>query len=131
MSLRTTVIIAGLAAALGSGNALAQPYSQEAPPPGQQMPYGHHGHHHGMLDLIRQEVAAGRISHREGTLLERKIQEMKAERRAERQARYENMQGRGGYGPGYGQGNYAQGNYQQGNYQQGNYPPPPSQQPPR
>jgi hypothetical protein len=109
MNLKTTAIAAGLAAALGTGGALAQSYSQESPAPAQQMPYRHHhGHHHGMRALIGEEVAAGRISHKEGALLERKIQEMKAERRAERQAR----------------------NGNQGNYEQGN-PPPPSQQPPR
>ena len=116
MSLRTTAIVAGLAAALGTSGALAQSYSQESSPPAQQMPYRHHhGHHHGVLALIREEMAAGRISHKEGTLIEQKIKEMKAERRAERQARTESRQG--SYG--------SQGNYQQGN------PPPPSQQPPR
>jgi hypothetical protein len=118
MNLKTTALATGLAAALGTGGALAQSYSQESPPPAQQMPYGHHhGHHHGVLALISEEMQAGRISHKEGTLLERKIKEMKAERRAERQARNESRHG--DYG--------SQGNYQQGNPP----PPPPSQQPPR
>jgi len=116
MSLRTTAIVAGLAAALGTGGALAQSYSQETQPPAQQMPSRHHhGHHHGVLALIMEEVRAGRISQKEGTLLEQKFKELKAERRAQRQARSESRQG--SYG--------SQGNYQQGN------PPPPSQQPPR
>lgn len=115
MSLRTTAIVAGLAAALGTGGALAQSYSQDSAPSAQQMPYRHHhGHHHGVIALISQEVQAGRISHKEGALLERKITEMKAVKRAERQARYESRRGDGN----------------PGNYQQGN-PPPPSQQPPR
>jgi hypothetical protein len=50
-------------------------------------------------------MTAGRISQKEGTLLVQKMKEMKRERHAERQARYEGMQGRGSYGPGYGQGN--------------------------
>ena len=42
MSLRTTAIVAGLAAALGSSDALAQGYSQSPPPaPPQQMPSRH------------------------------------------------------------------------------------------
>jgi len=119
MSMKTTLIVAGLAAALGTGGAVAQSYS-ESPPPSQQMPYGHHhGHHHGVLALIREEMSAGRISRKEGSLLETKIKAMKAERRAERQARYEGTQG------GYGRGGYGQGNTEQGNY------PPPSQQPPQ
>jgi hypothetical protein len=108
MNLKTTAIAAGLAAALGTTGAIAQSYSQESPPPAQQMPYRHHhGHHHGVLALIGAEVDAGRISHKEGTLLERKIKEMKAERRAERQARYESRQDNGN------PGNSEQGNPQQ------------------
>jgi hypothetical protein len=117
MNFKTTAIAAGLAAALGTGGALAQSYSQESPAPAQQMPYRHHGHHHGVLALISAEVAAGRISHKEGMLIERKIHEMKAERRAERQARYESRQG-----------NIGNQGYEQGNNPP---PPPPSQQPPR
>jgi hypothetical protein len=113
MNLKTTLLVGGLAAALGTGAAFAQSYSG-SPPPSQEAPYGHHhgGHHRGVLALISEEVSAGRISQKEGTLLEKKIKEMKREHRAERQARYEGMQGRGSYGQGYGQGN-----------------PPPSQQP--
>lgn len=114
MNLKATLIAGGLAAALGTGAAFAQSYSETPPPPSQQAPYGHHHKGgHAVLALIREEVLAGRISQKEGTLLEQKIREIKRERRAERQARYESMQGRGGYGPGYGQGN----------------PPPPPSQP--
>jgi len=95
MNLKATLIAGGLAAALGAGAAFAQPYS-DSPPPQQGAPYAHHHHGgHGVLALIREEVTAGRISQKEGTLLEQKIKEMKREKRAERQAR---MQG-------YGQGN--------------------------
>ena len=117
MNLKTTAIAAGLAAALGTGGAaFAQSYSQDNQPPSQQAPYGQHygHHHHGIRALIREEVNAGRISHKEGALLEQKVREMKAERRAEKQARM--------------QGDYGRGNYGQGGYEQGNYPPP-SQQP--
>lgn len=95
MNLKATLIAGGLAAALGAGAAFAQSYS-DSPPTSQQQPYGHRHHGgHGVLTLIQEEVSAGRISQNEGTLLEKKIKEMKRERRAERQAR---MQG-------YGQGN--------------------------
>jgi hypothetical protein len=110
MNLKSTLIASGLAAALGTGAAFAQSYSNNPPP--SQPPYGrhHHGHHHGVMALIREEVGAGRISQKEGTLLEMKIKEMKRERHAERQARREGMEDEGrGYGP----------------------PPPPSQQPPK
>lgn len=108
MNLKATLIAGGLAAALGTGAALAQNYSENPPPPAaQQGPYGHHHlHGHGVLALIREEMSAGRISQKEGTLLEAKIKEIKREKRAERQARYEGMQDRGSYGQGYGQGNY-------------------------
>jgi transposase len=100
MNFRTTAIVAGLAAALGTGAAFAQSYS-DSPPSSQQAPYArHHGQHHGVLALIREEVSAGRISRDEGAALEQRIKAMKAERRAQRQARYQGMQG------GYGQGNY-------------------------
>jgi hypothetical protein len=93
MSLKTTLIVGGLAAVLGTSAAFAQSYSG-SPPPSQAAPYGHHrGHHHGVLALIREEVNAGRISQTEGTLLEQKIMEMKRERHAERQARNQGMQG--------------------------------------
>src|SRR5438067_4223948 len=41
MSLRTTAIVSGLAAALGTGGALAQSYSQSPAPPTQQAPPTH------------------------------------------------------------------------------------------
>jgi hypothetical protein len=113
MNFRTTAIVVGLAAALGTGAAFAQSYSQDYASPQQQAPYGHqHRHQHGVLALIREEVRAGRIGHKEGTLLEQRIKEMKAERKAARQARYEG--GQGSYGRSYGEGSY---------------PPPSSQQP--
>lgn len=107
MNLRNTALAAGAIAVLGAGLALAQPAPQGAPeqsgpaqgyqgyqgpPPGYQGGYqGNHAmwhhHHHGVLALIREEVNAGRISKKEGSLLERKIREIHAERRAERQAR--------------------------------------------
>ena len=97
MDIRKTAIVAGLAAVLGTGAAFAQSYSQDYQ---QQTPYGHqHRHHHGAMALIREEVRAGRISHNEGALLEQKIKEMKAERKAQRQGRYEG--GQGSYGQGY------------------------------
>src|SRR5579864_4037535 len=88
MNLKKTLIVGGLAAVLGTGAAFAQQSYSENPP--QAAPYHQHRHHHGALALIREEVAAGRISRKEGTLLEQKIREMKRERREERQAR---MQG--------------------------------------
>lgn len=104
MNLRTTLIAGGLVAALGTGAAFAQSYSESAPPQ-QQMHYGHHHRHgHGVMALIREEVSAGRISQKEGTLLETKIKEMKRERRAERQARREGMESHG-HGSAYDQGN--------------------------
>jgi hypothetical protein len=102
MDIRKIAIVAGLAGALGTSAAFAQSYSQGYPSQ-QQAPYGrHHGHRHGAIALIREEVRAGRISQKEGALLEQRIKEMKAERKAERQARYEGGQGS------YGQGNYPQ-----------------------
>ena len=105
MDLKSTLIAGGLVAALGTGAAFAQSYSNSPP---QQAPYGrhHHGRHHGVMALIREEVGAGRISQKEGALLETKIKEMKRERHAERQARREGMEGEGrGYGPPPNQGN--------------------------
>jgi len=102
MNFRTTAIAAGLATLLGTGAAFAQSGPNYPPPPMEAT--HHHHHHHGVLALIQDEVAAGRISHKEGALLVEKIRAMKAERRAERQARYQGMQGQGG---------------------NGNYPPPP------
>lgn len=86
MNLKATLIAGGLAAALCTGAAFAQNYSQNAPA-AQQAPYGHHHRGmHGVMGLIREEVDAGRISQKEGTLLMEKIKEMKQARRAERQA---------------------------------------------
>lgn len=113
MNLKKTLIAGGLAAVLGTGAAFAQQSYSENPPPPQAAPYLQHRHHHGVRALIREEVAAGRISRKEGSLLEQKIREMKRERREERQARMQGEYGRGAYG--------------QGNYQHGNYPPPPQQ----
>jgi hypothetical protein len=73
-------------AALGTGAAIAQSYGN-APAP-QQAPYAHRHGHHGIRALIREEVQAGRISHEEGMLLEQKIRELKAERRAQKQGNY-------------------------------------------
>ena len=110
MSLQTTAIAAGIVAVLGAGVALAQPAPQGPPPqsgsyqgyqggyqgpsPGQQgMHQGRHGHHHGVMSLIKEEVRAGRISQKEGALLEHKIRELHAERRAERAAREQGERG--------------------------------------
>jgi hypothetical protein len=102
MSLKTTAIVIGLATALGAGTAFAQQgpqggYYSEGPAPYQQAPgqRAQHRHHHGVLGLIRAEMSAGRLSKKEGTLLETKIRELHAEKRAEREARY------GGEGQGY------------------------------
>ena len=87
MDIRKTAIVAGLAGVLVTSTAFAQSYSQDYAQ--QQALYGHqHRHHHGAIALIREEVRAGRISQKEGALLEQKIKEMKAERKAERQGRY-------------------------------------------
>ncbi|HEX3430823.1 MAG TPA: hypothetical protein VHT03_08050 [Rhizomicrobium sp.] len=117
MNLRTTAMATGLAALLGTGAAFAQS-DAEYPAPSQQMSQQEHHHHgrHGVLALIREEVNAGRISHKEGMLLVEKISAMKAERRARREARYQGRQGSEGRG-------------QAASYGQGNYPPPPAQQP--
>jgi len=93
MNLKTTAIAAGLAAALGTGAAFAQSYSDNPPPSQQQIHGRHQGLHHGIRALIREEVNAGRISQQEGALLEQKIKEIKAERRAQKQSRYEGVQG--------------------------------------
>jgi hypothetical protein len=115
MNLKKTLIVGSLAAVLGTGAAFAQQSYSENPPPSQAAPYQQHRHHHGVLALVREEVTAGRISRKEGMLLEQKIREMKREKREERQARMQGEYGRGAYG--------------QGSYQQGGYPP--SQQPPQ
>lgn len=103
MNLKATLIAGGLAAALGTGVAFAQDYSENPPAP-QQAPYRHHHHGHAIAALIQEEVNAGRISQKEGALLVQKIKELKREKRAERQARNTGMQGRGSYGQGYDQG---------------------------
>ena len=104
MFIKTTAMAVGLAAVLGAGSALAQPAPQGAPEQGYQGGYqgpppgyqgGDHGsyehrhmHHHGVKALIREEAGAGRISQKEAALLMHKIEQMHAEKRAERQARY-------------------------------------------
>ena len=104
MFIKTTVMAVGLAAILGAGSALAQPAPQGAPeqgyqggyqgpPPGyqggDQGSYEHrHMHHHGVMALIKEEARAGRISQKEAALLERKIHELHAQKRAQREARY-------------------------------------------
>lgn len=96
MNLRTTAIALVVTVALGTGAALAQPtpqsgaydhgqgYSQQNS--GQQ-PYRQHRHRHGVVALLREEMSAGRLSQKEGTLLMEKIKQMHAEKRAEREAR--------------------------------------------
>jgi len=97
MNLKTTGIVLGVVAALATGAAFAQPapqpgsydqsqgYYQQAP--GQRVQYQHR-HRHGVVALLEEEMSAGRLSHKEGSLLIRKIKELHAERRAEREARY-------------------------------------------
>jgi len=99
MNLRTTAIVAGLAAALGTGTAFAQSYAQGYPPSAPQAPYP--DHQGGVLALIQDEVRAGRISVDEGNLLEQQIRQMKAERRAERQGAVQGSQGNYGGPEGY------------------------------
>lgn len=101
--------LAGAGALLCAGAALAQnapqqgPYDQgppqgyyqQMPPqqmPPQQMQAMHR--HRGALEIIRDEIRAGRLSEKEGTLIARKIKEVRMERREERQARLN-----GQYGP--------------------------------
>jgi len=66
---------------LGAGAACAQPYQQSGPPQ-----YAHQHRHFGAVSLIKEEMHAGRISQREGDFLVKKIHEMHAEKRAEREA---------------------------------------------
>lgn len=99
MSLRATAIATGVAAILGTGAAFAQPAPQGGPyeqgpgpyqpPPSayQQAPYQHR-HHHSMISIIREEMKAGRLSHKEGALLVEKIKQLRVERREEREARH-------------------------------------------
>lgn len=101
MNLKTTGVALGVIAALATGAA----YAQSAPPPGaydqgqgyyQQAPgqqmRSQHRHRHGVVALLKEEMSAHRLSEKEGSLLIRKIKELHAERRAEREARY-NEQG--------------------------------------
>lgn len=105
MIIKTTAMAAGLAAILAAGAALAQgapgqdyqggyqgpPPSQgyQGPSSGYQGSYQYAGrHHHGVMALIKEEARAGRISQKEAALLERKIHEMHAQKRAQREARY-------------------------------------------
>jgi hypothetical protein len=103
MKFATTIVVAGLTAALGAGAAFAQSgpegssYQQGL---NQQDSYGQapyqqgpgrpasHRQHPGFLMLVKEEMRAGRISQNEGSLLIKKIHEIWASRRAEREARY-------------------------------------------
>ncbi|HTT82632.1 MAG TPA: hypothetical protein VMF67_04050 [Rhizomicrobium sp.] len=94
MHFRTTALALGVTAALGTGAAFAQPapqpdqgagYQQESP--SQPRLHKHH-HRHSIVALLEDEMSAGRLSHKEGTLLIEKIKQLHAERRAERQARF-------------------------------------------
>jgi hypothetical protein len=114
MILKTTKMLAaalGAAVAMGGTAALAQgaPYQpgpsdqgqyQQGPyqqSPNEQGPYGQapsaapyrpsHHHHLGIAAVIRSEMGAGRISKGEGSFLLKKIREIHAERRAQREAR--------------------------------------------
>lgn len=105
MTIKTTAMAAGLAAIFAAGSALAQgapgrdyqggyqgaPPSQgyQGPPPGYQGSRHAHMHHHAhaVIALIKDEARAGRISNKEAALLEQKIKQLHAEKRAERQAR--------------------------------------------
>jgi hypothetical protein len=96
MNLKTTGIALGVTAALAAGAAFAQPapqpgaydqsqgYHQQAPA---QQGHHQHRHHHGVVALLKEEMSAGRLSQKEGTLLVQKIKQMHAEKRAEREAR--------------------------------------------
>jgi hypothetical protein len=92
MNLRTTVIALGITAVLGTGAAFAQSspydrgqgYSQQN---AEQQPYHQHRHRHGVVALLREEMSAGRLSQKEGTLLMEKIKQLHAEKRSEREAR--------------------------------------------
>jgi hypothetical protein len=74
---------------MGAGAALAQTGGQQGGPyadtEGAQ--YGNAPHRHfGAVALIREEMKAGRIGEREGSFLIRKIHELRAQRREQRQA---------------------------------------------
>jgi hypothetical protein len=97
MNLKTTGIALGVVAALAAGAAFAHPapqpgsydqsqgYYQQAPGPQAQY---QHRHRHGIVALLKEEMSAGRLSHKEGSLLIQKIKELRAERREAREARY-------------------------------------------
>jgi hypothetical protein len=107
MYLRTTAIALGVAAALGIGAASAQPAPQSGAHDGGAQGYSQQGsgdqsyhkhrHKHGIAALLKEEMSAGRLSQKEGTLLLEKIKQMHAEKRAERDARYHG-QGMGSQG---------------------------------
>jgi hypothetical protein len=95
MNLRTTALVAGvgLVAVIGAGTAIAQTGGQGASygsPEGGQYGGAQHGkaahRHFGAIALIREEMKAGRISDREGTFLMRRIRELHAQKRQQRQA---------------------------------------------
>ena len=96
MNLRTTAIALGVITALGTGATFAQSAPQSGPydqgqgyyqqNPGQQS-YHQHRHRHSVLALIKEEMSAGRLTKKEGTLLVEKIKQLHAEKRAEREAR--------------------------------------------
>ncbi|HEY3638559.1 MAG TPA: hypothetical protein VGK90_10450 [Rhizomicrobium sp.] len=97
MNIRTTAISLGVIAALGAGTALAQQAPQaggygQSPGYYQQnsgrSSYNGHGRHHGVVAILKEEMAAGRLSRKEETLLVQKIKQMRSERRAEREAGY-------------------------------------------
>lgn len=93
--------LAAAGALLCAGAAVAQsapqagPYDQPAPQgyyqqmPPQQMPARQPAlqHRHGVMRIIREEMRAGRLSEKEGTLIAHKIKQLRMERREERQAR--------------------------------------------
>jgi hypothetical protein len=96
MMFKKTLLAASVAAAaiLGAGAASAQ----DAPMQGAPMQvtghhHGHHKHHMGAARLIREEMQAGRLNQKEGALILKKLHEMHAERRAERQQSQSAQQG--------------------------------------
>lgn len=101
MSFRTLALASAATVFATVSFAQAQPQGGQYPqaaPTSQQAPErsGRHKsgrHHFGVKALIGEEMRAGRLSEKEGTLLMHKIKEMHAERRAERDS------GRGGEGP--------------------------------
>jgi hypothetical protein len=96
MRFRKTAIALGVAAALGTGIAVAQPMSQSngynegqrySQQDAAQQPSRKHHRGHGVVALLREEMSAGRLNQKEGALLIQKIKQMHAEKRAEREAR--------------------------------------------